>query len=94
MTGPEAATTIPAANRYFFHISATATYRQARDLSRETYEAGTTTFLDLLDAERSAGTTALALALSIRGLANDWTALQVATGRGWATRPAAHVAAN
>jgi len=74
--------------------AATATYRQARDLSRETYEAGTTTFLDLLDAERSAGTTALALALSIRGLANDWTALQVATGRGWATRPAAHVAAN
>ena len=42
----------------------------------------------------AAGTTALALALSIRGLANDWTALQVATGRGWATRPAAQVAAN
>ena len=69
--------------------AATSTYRQARDLSRETYEAGTTTFLDLLDAERSAGTTALALAASIRGLANDWTALQVATGRGWAVRPAA-----
>jgi multidrug efflux system outer membrane protein len=69
--------------------SATSTYRQARDLSRETYEAGTTTFLDLLDAERSAGTTALALAASIRGLANDWTALQVATGRGWAVQPAA-----
>lgn len=64
--------------------AATETYRQARDLSRETYEAGTTTFLDLLDAERSAGTTALALAASIRGLANDWTSLQVAAGRGWA----------
>lgn len=64
--------------------AATSTYRQARDLSRETYEAGTTTFLDLLDAERSAGTTALALAASIRGLANDWTSLQVAAGRGWA----------
>lgn len=76
--------------------AATSTYRQARDLSRETYEAGTTTFLDLLDAERSAGVTALALALSIRGLANDWTALQVATGRGWAVQPqpAAQVAAN
>lgn len=66
--------------------AATETYRQARDLSRETYEAGTTTFLDLLDAERSAGVTALALAASIRGLATDWTALQVATGRGWATQ--------
>lgn len=68
--------------------AATSTYQQALDLSRETYEAGTTTFLDLLDAERSAGTTALALALSIRGLANDWTALQVAAGRGWAIQPA------
>jgi multidrug efflux system outer membrane protein len=67
--------------------AATETYRQARDLSRETYEAGTTTFLDLLDAERSAGNSALALAASIQGLANDWTALQVATGRGWAVEP-------
>lgn len=74
--------------------AATTTYREARDLSRETYEAGTTTFLDLLDAERSAGTTALALALSIRGLANDWTTLQVATGRGWASLPASAVATN
>ena len=69
--------------------AATETYRQARDLSRETYEAGTTTFLDLLDAERSAGITELALAAAIRGLANDWTALQVAAGRGWATQPGA-----
>lgn len=67
--------------------AATETYRQARDLSRETYEAGTTTFLDLLDAERSAGNSALALAASIQGLANDWTELQVATGRGWAVEP-------
>lgn len=64
--------------------SATELYRRARDLSRETYEAGTMTFLDLLAAERSAGTTALALALSTRSLANDWTSLQVAAGRGWA----------
>lgn len=68
--------------------AATDTYRQARDLSRETYEAGTTTFLDLLDAERSAGSTALSLASSIRDLATDWTELQVATGRGWAVEAA------
>lgn len=65
--------------------AATDTYRRARDLSRQTYEAGTTTFLDFLDAERSAGQTALALALSTRSLANDWTSLQIAAGRGWAT---------
>ncbi len=64
--------------------SATEMYRRARDLSRETYEAGTTTFLDFLDAERSAGQTALALALSTRSLANDWVSLQIAAGRGWA----------
>jgi multidrug efflux system outer membrane protein len=67
--------------------SATDLYSRARDLSRETYEAGTTTFLDFLDAERSAGQTALALALSTRGLANDWVDLQIAAGRGWATQP-------
>ncbi len=64
--------------------AATTSYGQARDLSRQTYEGGTTTFLDLLDAERSAGTTALALALSRRALANSWVALQIAAGRGWA----------
>ena len=67
--------------------SATDLYSRARDLSRETYEAGTTTFLDFLDAERSAGQTALALALSTRGLANDWVDLQIAAGRGWSAAP-------
>lgn len=66
--------------------SATDMYRRARDLARETYEGGTTTFLDFLDAERSAGTTALVLALSTRALANDWTSLQIAAGRGWAVQ--------
>lgn len=65
--------------------AATTTYGRARDLSRTTYEAGTTTFLDLLDAERSAGQTQLALALATRNLANNWVSLQVAAGRGWAT---------
>ncbi|PZQ47346.1 MAG: nodulation protein T precursor [Rhodovulum sulfidophilum] len=68
--------------------AATTTYGRARDLSRETYEAGTTTFLDFLDAERSAGTTQLALALTTRAVANDWVALQIAAGRGWAAAPA------
>lgn len=67
--------------------AATETYGRARDLSRVTYEAGTTTFLDFLDAERSAGQTELMLALSSRALANDWVALQIAAGRGWAATP-------
>jgi len=67
--------------------SATTTYGQARELSHESFEIGTTTFLDLLDAERSAGTSALALALSTRALANDWVGLQIAAGRGWAAAP-------
>ncbi len=65
---------------------ATDMYGRARDLSRQTYEAGTTTFLDFLDAERSAGTTALALALTTRALANDWVSLEIAAGRGWAVQ--------
>lgn len=65
--------------------AATTTYARARELSRTTYEAGTTTFLDLLDAERSAGQTQLALALATRNLANNWVSLQIAAGRGWAT---------
>jgi multidrug efflux system outer membrane protein len=64
--------------------AATETYRQARDLSRQTYDAGTTTFLDLLDAERSAGLTELALAQTVRNLATNWADLQIAAGRGWA----------
>lgn len=68
--------------------AATETYGRARDLSLETYEAGTTTFLDFLDAERTAGQTALALALSTRALANNWVALQIAAGRGWDASPA------
>ncbi|TPE47495.1 efflux transporter outer membrane subunit [Amaricoccus solimangrovi] len=67
--------------------AATENYGRARDLSQQTYEAGTTTFLDFLDAERSAGTTALALALSRRSLAIDWVSLQIAAGRGWAAGP-------
>ena len=60
-------------------------YARARDLSRETYEVGTTSFLDFLDAERSMGDAQLSVASSVRTLANDWTSLQIATGRGWAT---------
>ena len=59
-------------------------YARARDLSRETYEVGTTSFLDFLDSERSMGDAQLSVASSVRTLANDWTSLQIATGRGWA----------
>lgn len=68
-------------------LSLTAqSYARARDLSRETYEVGTTNFLDFLDAERSMGDAQLSVAAAVQALANDWTALQIAAGRGWAAR--------
>lgn len=68
-------------------LAATArSYARARDLSRETYEVGTTSFLDFLDAERSMGDAQRAVAVAVQTLANDWVALQIAAGRGWAAR--------
>lgn len=62
---------------------AVASNDEALDLSRETYEAGALTLLDLLDTERNASNQRLSLAAAQRDLANDWISLQIATGRGW-----------
>lgn len=64
--------------------STAASYARARDLSRETYEVGTTSFLDFLDAERQMGDAQRAVATAVQTMANDWMALQIAAGRGWA----------
>lgn len=52
-------------------------------LSRANFEAGTTSLLELLDAERAALAQRISLASQKRVAANDWSALQVALGRGW-----------
>ncbi len=58
-------------------------YERVVELSRATYEGGTTNLLDLLDSERSRGSAQLSLAQSVRELANNWGTLQIAAGRGW-----------
>ena len=64
--------------------AAASSYGRALALSRETYSAGTTTLLTLLDAERSRASVRLSVAGSTQALANNWIALQVAAGHGWA----------
>ncbi len=58
-------------------------YERVVELSRATYQGGTTTVLDLLDSERSRGSAQLSLAQTVRDLANTWGRLQIAAGRGW-----------
>ena len=59
------------------------------DLSQQTYDAGATTLLDLLNGQRSLSSAQLSLAASVRDMAANWAALQVAAGRGWAIVPPA-----
>lgn len=59
-------------------------YERVVSLSRETYNGGTTTLLDLLDVQRSLANSRLTLASSVRNLAASWATLQVAAGKGWA----------
>lgn len=53
------------------------------DLSRSTFELGDLSLLDLLEAEREADASRLALSAATRDAAQYWAALMVATGRGW-----------
>lgn len=63
-------------------------YKRVVDLSRQTYQAGTTTLIDLLTNERSLASAELSLASARQSLATSWATLQVAVGRGWAIGPA------
>ena len=58
-------------------------YERVVELSRATYDVGTTTLLDLLDSERLRGNAQLSLAQSVRDMASNWGRLQIAAGRGW-----------
>ncbi len=63
-------------------------YARVVDLSRKTFEAGTTTLLDLLDSERQLANANLSLASANRNLAASWASMKVASGQGWRTTPA------
>jgi multidrug efflux system outer membrane protein len=66
-----------------------ATLVQNRDtlsLARQRYQGGVTTFLDVLDAERSQEQTELALAASNAAISTDLVALYKALGGGWAEK--------
>ncbi|MCF7701820.1 efflux transporter outer membrane subunit [Loktanella sp. M215] len=54
-------------------------------LSRSSFDLGELSLLDLLDAERAADASRTSLAAAVRDAAQFWTALMVATGRGWVT---------
>lgn len=58
-------------------------YAKAARLSRDLYEAGSTSFLDVLDAERSLYSAADSLIQSRITLATDYVALNKALGGGW-----------
>jgi outer membrane protein TolC len=64
-----------------------ATLAQNRDtfaLAGQRYRSGLTSFLDVLDAERSEEQTELALAVSNAAVSTDLVALYKALGGGWA----------
>ena len=63
--------------------SAAEGYRKASDLSRGLYDAGQSTFLDVLDAERSLYSAEDALIQSRVAVALDHVALAKALGGGW-----------
>jgi NodT family efflux transporter outer membrane factor (OMF) lipoprotein len=58
-------------------------YREAARLSRTLYQTGASSFLDVLDAERSAFTAEDSLIVSRVAIATDYIALAKALGGGW-----------
>ena len=63
--------------------TAASSYREAARLSRELYRAGTSDFLDVLDAERSLYDAEDSLLQSRVSAATDYVALNKALGGGW-----------
>lgn len=62
---------------------AVVAFQKVVTLSRQTYQGGTTTLIDLLTNERSLASAQLSLASAQQSLATSWATLQVAVGRGW-----------
>jgi NodT family efflux transporter outer membrane factor (OMF) lipoprotein len=61
----------------------TAAYRQAATLSRSLYESGSSSFLEVLDAERALYSAEDSLIQSRADIATDYIALMKALGGGW-----------
>lgn len=57
--------------------------REVQGLSRESYEIGGSSLLDVIDAERLSFENRLSLATSIRDWTSSYVRLQVSTGKGW-----------
>lgn len=57
-------------------------YQRSLDLSFQTYEAGATTRLELLDTDRSLASARIQFANALRDLSIDWATLQIALGAG------------
>ncbi|MCI5075037.1 efflux transporter outer membrane subunit [Oricola sp.] len=58
-------------------------YAKARDLAQAAYQGGTSTILDLLEAQRSVASARLTLASAIQNMTAQWITMQIAAGRGW-----------
>ncbi|MBK1624303.1 RND transporter [Afifella marina DSM 2698] len=69
--------------RYGKLATSTQAYRQAADLARTLYKSGSSSFLDVLDAERSLYSAEDALLASRVEITQDYIALQKALGGGW-----------
>lgn len=54
------------------------------ELTRVAYDAGSSSLLDLLDAQRATSSARLSLANAVRDAGTAWVRLQVSTGSGWA----------
>ncbi|MDR6954972.1 NodT family efflux transporter outer membrane factor (OMF) lipoprotein [Ancylobacter sp. 3268] len=69
--------------KYRSLTSSAASYRQAVSLARTLYQSGSSSFLDVLDAERSAYSADDAVLTSRVAIATDYIALNKALGGGW-----------
>lgn len=63
--------------------AATQSYRKASELARSLYQSGSSSFLDVLDAERSLYSAEDSLLASAVAIANNYIALNKALGGGW-----------
>ncbi|WP_454885161.1 TolC family protein [Sphingomonas oryzagri] len=66
---------------------AKASADRAPALSRQRYAAGTSTLIDLLDAERTQIEAEQSLSVAQAGLTGDYAAIQKALGLAWAPPP-------
>jgi len=66
-------------NHACFHGSS----ETALTLNKANFEAGRSSLIELLDAERTTSARRLALAGEVQSATIEWANLQVALGRGW-----------